>query len=252
MGGQMTVTPAGVPDDRLARPSGGSALADGRPTAGEVAVIDWLLSTTRSFRRTLDLTRPVPPSVIETCLRLALQAPTSHNSQGWHWMVVTDPDKRAIIADAYRRSYEGLTRNGERRPRVRRWHGASRDVQRDAASAAWLVNHLAEVPVHVIPCLLRRPPPTDASIERSAAYWASIYPAVWSFQLALRSRGLGSVLTVVHLALESEVAAALGIPDAVTQTCLLPVAYTTMWTFAPAKRVPLEQRISWNSWQGKQ
>jgi nitroreductase len=227
------------------------ALAEGHPTPGELAVIDWLLSTTRSFRRTLDLDRPVPPSVIETCLRLALHAPTSHNSQNWHWVVVTDPAKRAIIADVYRRSVKELVAtDGRPRPRMRRWQGADRAIQREAASVAWLADHLAEVPVHVIPCLLRRPPAGRTGIGQAAAYWASIYPAVWSFQLALRSRGLGSVLTCVHLALESEVAAALSLPAGVTQTCLLPVAYTTTRKFAPAKRIPLEQRISWNSWLG--
>lgn len=226
-------------------------LDDGQPTSSELAVVDWLLSTTRSVRRRLDLTRPVPEAVIETCLRLALQAPSSHNSQNWHWLVVTDPHKRRMIADVYQRSYQNLGHSGGRSPRMRRWQAADQASQRDAESVAWLGVHLAEVPVHVIPCLVGRPPTEKEGLDHMAAYWASIYPAVWSFQLALRSRGLGSVLTCIHLGEDMKVAAALGLPHGVVQTCLLPVAYTLGSRFRPAKRLPLERRISWNSWLGK-
>jgi nitroreductase len=245
MDGETTLIPADSADW-----SGSGPLAAGRPTASELAVIGWLLSTTRSVRRRLDLTRPVPPDVIEACLRQALQAPSSHNLQNWHWVVVTDPGTRTLIAEAYVRSYEDINPGGAPWPRARRWRAAGRPERRHAASVAWLSAHMADVPVHVIPCLVGRPPSEKAGLDHVAAYWASIYPAVWSFQLALRSRGLGSVLTCFHLRREAEVAAVLGLPDGVTQTCLLPVAYTTETLFRPAKRVPLEQRISWNSWMG--
>jgi nitroreductase len=224
--------------------------ATGRPTPSELAAIDSLLSTTRSVRRRFDLSRPVPPGVVETCLRLALQAPTSHNLQNWHWVVVTDAQQRARIADAYRRGCEDLNVGFLPRSRARRWHAAGRPRQRDAESVAWLGRHLAEVPVLVLPCLMGRPPGAASGLDHVAAYWASIFPAVWSFQLALRSRGLGSVLTCFHLRREAEVAEILGLPPAATQTCLLPVAYTTQTLFQPASRYPLEHRISWNHWMG--
>jgi nitroreductase len=224
--------------------------ATGRPLPSELAVIDSLLSTTRSVRRRFDLTRPVPPSVIETCLKLALQAPTSHNLQNWHWVVVTDAQTRARIAEAYLRSYQDLNPGRASRSRTRRWHAAGPPQRGHAESVAWLGEHLAEVPVHVIPCLMGRPPDAVAGLDYVTAYWASIYPAVWSFQLALRSRGLGSVLTCFHLRREAEVAAILGLPPGMTQTCLLPVAYTTRILFSPASRAPLERRISWNHWMG--
>ena len=114
--------------------------------------MDWLLTTTRSNRKTLDLERPVEPEVIEECLRIALQAPTAHNDQRWHFIVVTDPEKRARIADVYARVWEQMTR-GERR-KVRRFKGANQDYDRVQDSANWLPQHLAEVPVHVIPCMV--------------------------------------------------------------------------------------------------
>jgi nitroreductase len=225
--------------------------AAGRPTLAERAAMDSLLTTTRSIRRHFDLTRPVPPAVIETCLTLALQAPNSHDRQNWHWVVVTDPGTRASIASAYVQSYRDLAPYRVPVARPRRWQGAGQPRPRHAESVGWLAEHLAEVPVHVIPCLIGRPPEgADTGLEHVAAYWASIYPAVWSFQLALRSRGLGSVLTCFHLRRAAEVAAILGLPPMVTQTCLVPVAYTTRTGFRPAARIPLDRRISWNHWMG--
>ena len=67
---------------------------------------DELLTTTRSVRKRLDLTRPVPLELVRECLEAALQAPTGGNRQGWHWVVVTDPELRAGIAGYYKRSYD--------------------------------------------------------------------------------------------------------------------------------------------------
>ena len=67
---------------------------------------DELLTTTRSVRKRLDLTRPVPLDLVKECLEIALQAPSGGMRQGWHWIVVTDPQVRAQIGDFYRRSAE--------------------------------------------------------------------------------------------------------------------------------------------------
>jgi nitroreductase len=195
------------------------------------ATVDHLLSTTRAVRKRLDLTRPVPRPVIEECLRLAVQAPTGSNRQGWGWLVVTDEAKRAALADMYRRSFG---------PYMSR---ATGERGRVAQSAVWLAERLEQVPVHVIPCI--RDHTGGAS---GSGLWASIYPAVWSFQLALRSRGLGSVLTTLHLAYEEEAAALLGIPDGVAQAGLLPVAFYTGDDFKPAKRRPVEEVTYWEEW----
>jgi nitroreductase len=121
-------------------------------------------------------------------------------------------------------------------------------TKRVYASALWLVDHLAEVPVHVIPCLARRLP-DGAPAGMQAGFYGSIFPAVWSFQLALRSRGLGSVLTTLHLGREREAAELLGIPAGVTQVGLLPVAYTTTTAFKPAQRPPAESIAHFDHWR---
>lgn len=205
----------------------------------DIDTCDELLTTTRAVRRRLDLTRPVPRGVIEACLELAVQAPTGSNSQTWRWLVVDDADKRQALADLYRRGGEAyLTAAGET---------ATGQTARVFRSALYLMEHLHEVPVHVIPCLEGRPR-DGASVTQLGGYYASIYPAVWSFQLALRARGLGSCLTTLHLGFEQEAAEILGIPEDVVQTALLPVAYTLGTDFKRAARPPVSGITHWNTW----
>jgi nitroreductase len=205
----------------------------------DIASVDELLSTTRSVRKRLDLTRPVDRDVILECLQLAMQAPTASNAQDWRWLVITDADKRAAIAEIYRSigaEYLAHIAATEPDPQTRR-------VYRSAFS---FTETLGQVPVHVIPCLQRRFDGNDLLTASSA--WASIIPAGWSFLLALRSRGLGSVWTTMHLAKEQEVAELLGIPDTVTQAALFPVAYTIGTDFRPAARPPAETITYWDTW----
>ena len=75
---------------------------------------DELLTTTRSVRRRLDLERPVPVDVVREALEVALQAPTGSNAQTWHWIVVTDPEKRQAIASLYARSFARYRASGGR------------------------------------------------------------------------------------------------------------------------------------------
>jgi nitroreductase len=206
----------------------------------DLATVDELLTTTRAVRKRLDLTRPVGREVILECIRLAMQAPTASNAQDWRWIVVTDADKRAAIADIYRSigaEYLASAADSASDPQTRRVY----------QSAMSLTDTLAQVPVHVIPCLEQRIDGAELGI--AAAAWASIIPAGWSFLLALRSRGLGSVWTTMHLFKEKEVAELLGIPATVTQAALFPVAYTIGTDFRPAERPPAESITFWNTWQ---
>lgn len=205
----------------------------------DTAVTDHLLTTTRAVRRHLDLERPVDPSVVLDCLRIAVQAPTASNSQTWRWMVVTDPDCRATLARLYRDGGEGYLRaaaSAEKDPQTKRVY----------ESAVYLAGILERVPVHVIPCVEGRA--DNAPNMMAAAMYASIVPAAWSFMLALRSRGLGSVFTTLHLFKEQEAAELLGIPADVTQVGLIPVAYTTRSDFTPARRGPVEDITYWDTW----
>ncbi len=206
--------------------------------------IDELLSTTRCVRKRLDLARPVEREVVEECLRLAQQAPTAGYAEDWHFVVVTDADRRAQLAELWRaggRRYLGSDDPAaliEAMPLERR---------RLVESVVHLYEHLHEVPVHVIPCIEGR---TDGkSLLSQAGRWTTIAPATWSFMLAARSRGLGTCMTSFHLFHEREAAEVLGIPyDDVMQTALLPVAYTLGTDFKPARRKPLDTMVHWDAW----
>jgi nitroreductase len=209
------------------------------PPPFDTAATDHLLTTTRAVRKRLDLDRPVEPEVILECLRLAVQAPTGGNGQGWRWVVVTDAAKRAELGRMYAEGGADYLRSKagkEQDPQTRRVY----------ESAVYLTEILDRVPVHVIPCIEGRA--DNAPNILSASQYGSIIPAAWSFMLALRSRGLGSVWTTLHLFKEKEAAALLGIPDTVTQVALLPVAYTTGGDFKPAHRPPVEGITYWDDW----
>lgn len=205
---------------------------------------DELLTTTRSVRKRLDLTRPVPPELVRECLQIALQAPTGGNSQGWHWLVITDPELRAQIGEYYGRSFDAYRQSSSYAGRI--GGGDRQAVQaRVATSAEWLAEHMGEVPVHVIGCITAA---AELPADNQAGLWGSLLPAAWSFQLAARARGLGSAWTTLHLSFEREIAELLGIPPDVRQGVLLPTAYYTGETFRPAPREPLDQVVHLDRW----
>jgi len=205
----------------------------------DLAETDRLLSTTRAVRKRLDLERPVEREVILDCLRLAVQAPTASNSQIWHWMVVTDPDKKKLIAASYRKMGLGYLKQAAETEK-------DDQTQRVYESAFLLAEILEQVPAMLIPCVTGKLEGLPNSI--AAGVYGSIMQATWSFQLALRSRGLGSVFTTLHLFDADTVAAALKIPDGFTQVALLPVAYTIGDDFKPASRPSVENITYWDTW----
>lgn len=206
---------------------------------------DRLLTTTRAVRKRLDLDRPVPREVVLECLRIATHAPSGANMQPWRWLVVEDPDVRKRLAEVYRAGYEPYL--ALQRAAVEARGNQPADL-RGLASSDHLAEHLHEVPVLVVPCYLGRLSSSPSTAE-AAGVFGSVVPAVWSFMLALRSRGLGTAYTTLHLEREQEAAEALGIPDTVTQLCLLPVAYTTGTDFKPAPRRPVEEVTYFNGWR---
>lgn len=193
--------------------------------------VDTLLSTTRAVRKRLDFDREVPDDVLLECLQLAVQAPTGSNRQGWRWLVVRDQAKKERLAEIYNRV------GGSYLSEAAKTAEPGSQTGRVMTSAVFLAENLARVPVMVIPLIIGRAEEANSA----AGLFGSIIPAMWSFQLALRSRGLGSCYTTLHLAHEGEAAELLGIPPHMTQAGLLPVAYTKGTDFKPAERSPVEE-----------
>ncbi len=231
---------------------------------------DEVLATTRSVRSGLDLAHPVARELIEECVTLALQAPSGSNIQNAHFVVVTDPDARQALAEVYRRGFQAYAESPlfygklpyddyRQRPgeieRFQQW------AQMAGQQVDWLVEHMHQVPVLVVPCVaigegvarvmadagLTRDVPLPPVIQ--AANWGNILPAATQFRLAARARGLGSCWTVVHLFYEKDAAEVLGIPyETVMQAALIPVAHTSAGEFHVAQRPPLSDVLHWDAW----
>lgn len=207
---------------------------------------DEVLTTTRSVRKRLDLGRPVPRQVLLECLNIALQAPTGSFSQGWQWVFVEDAAKKRAIADLYGTHYDAYAQQS----RLAQYPDDDLRGQRRAAirsSSTYLREHFHEVPVLMIPCIQGRL--DGVSAFQAASAWGSILPAVWSFMLALRERGLGSAWTTLHLPSEREVAEIIGIPyEQYTQAGLFPIAYTVGTEFKAAPRLALDGLVHFDTW----
>lgn len=210
---------------------------------------DEVLTTTRAVRKRLDFDRPVEMSVLRECLDIALQAPSGSNSQGWHFVIVTDPAKKAAIAELYLKAFDDYEA-GPAQPTKQHLDDPSMapTQQRVLSSARYLADNLAKVPAMLIPCCAGRPDTPGLPQGVIASIYGSILPAVWSFMLAARERGIGTCWTTLHLGYEKEVAGLLGIPEEFTQVALIPIAYTQGTDFKVAPRMDLDKVLHTNSW----
>jgi nitroreductase len=212
------------------------------PTTGfDLDQTDRLLTTTKQVRKRLDLTRPVPYEELLECIDLANHAPMGGNLERNRWMIIDDADTKAKIAEYFAAVGRPYLASNSQAP-------ADDRTGKVIDSATFLVDHLHEVPALVLAMRLDRVP-DGASTGAYAGYWGSVLPGVWSFQLAARSRGIGSAWTTFHLEYEAEVAELLGIPPSVTQVCLLAVGYYTGDTFTPAPRRPASEVTYLNRWK---
>jgi nitroreductase len=222
-----------------------------------IADIDEVLTTTRSVRRKLDFERRVEREVIEECLTLAQQATMGSNQEDWRFVAVTEPERKARIASLYREVWDETVEIPlrERRPdTVARLDPGERGTpaeqarqQRILASVKYLVDNLERVPVLVFVCSAKPVPKTPLG-DRTSGYYGSIMPIAWSFQLALRSRGLGSVMATAIVLKAAELSDLLELPEGTNPITMLPVAYTKTLEFKRAPRLPVDRILHWERW----
>ena len=198
---------------------------------------DRLLTTTRAVRKRLDLEREVSDDVIFTCIDLAEQAPTGGNDASRRWLVIRDQDLKNQLGELYA---EVGTLFVNARGRL---DGTGHPKEQVVSSSAYLVENFAKVPVLVM-CAIwgihdnsGRPGLFDSAI-----------PSAWSFNLALRSRGLGTAYATMLNDKTDEVSELLGIPKGVTTLVCFPVAHTIGHDFSPAPRRPAAQITYFDQW----
>lgn len=198
---------------------------------------DRLLTTTRAVRKRLDLEREVSDDVIFTCIDLAEQAPTGGNDASRRWLVIRDQDLKNQLGELYA---EVGTLFVNARGRL---DGTGHPKEQVVSSSAYLVENFAKVPVLVM-CAIwgihdnsGRPGLFDSAI-----------PSAWSFNLALRSRGLGTAYATMLNNKTDEVSELLGIPKGVTTLVCFPVAHTIGHDFSPAPRRPAAQITYFDQW----
>jgi nitroreductase len=206
-----------------------------------------LLTTTRTVRKRLDLTRPVPLELVKKALEIALQAPSGSNRQQWQWLVVTDSEQRAAIGELYRRATTSYLESENAAGKLFADDPERAKVQtRVGSSVEYLADKMGDVPVLVIPCL--QTASADLPSGNQAGMWASLLPAAWSYMLAARAFTLGTAWTTLHLEYEKEAAEILDLPPNVHQAALIPTAFYTGDTFKPAVRQPLEDVLHLDRW----
>jgi nitroreductase len=205
--------------------------------------VDEVLTTTRAVRKRLDVTRPVSRELLEECLEIALQAPNGSNRNTWRWIIVDDRDMVARLADEYKAAM-GILNSGEMPTPNPLGNNIPRE-DKILESAFALVEKLPHMPAILIPLMPGRP--DGKSVVDQASMWGSIIQAVWSFMLALRERGLGSIWATVTSRREKQIAELLGIPyEEYTQVGFFPVAYTEGTDFRKAWRKPVSEVLSYN------
>lgn len=192
--------------------------------------IDHILSTARSVRRKLDFDRPVSNEDLLACIDVAVQAPTGLAGENWRFLVVTDPTKKKLIADIY---CEVLIQLSE-----------SRGVTLKPTHNA-LMQRLHEIPCMVFVFAIGEP---GDDVSGQIGFFGSILPAAWSLMLAMRARGIGTTWTSLLASRAEDIARILNVPEGVTQTVMLPAAYTLGAKLKVADRLPAVDVTFFDSW----
>lgn len=212
--------------------------SDNRNDAGfDLDQVDRLLTTTRSVRKRLDFDRDVPDRVIFDCIDLAEQAPSGGNDASRRWIVIKDEATKRKLGEIYARNGEFMINVADR------LEGSGHGKEKVFSSSAYLVENFAKAPALVIAAIWG----IHDNSGRPGLF-DSVIQSAWSFNLALRSRGLGSTWTTLLNASVDELAGILGIPDGITTIVTFPVAYTKGTEFKPAARRQAEQITYFDRW----
>jgi nitroreductase len=169
------------------------------------------MRTTRAIRRLLP--DPVPPELIRKVCEAGTFAPSGGNRQPWKFIAVTEPERRAWVAERYRASFREYIRPGREAAESPDYPESKRRMQR---AAIYLAEHLHEVPVHLF---------VAGWTRRGAPQLQALMPAVQNVLLACRAVGLGASLTTAHRSFQAELDAWLGLPEGCPTCALIPIGW---------------------------
>jgi nitroreductase len=203
----------------------------------------------------------VPDALIEKIIDAAIRASSGGNTQHWTFIVVRDAAKRRELGALYRKASDYAEKIYSNRPVPD--HLTVEQNRQFVANSGYLWDHMADAPVILVPCLLKRDPPpvetlppdvqgryAEHMLNMARISGASIYPAVQNIILACRALGLGTVITTNHMLYEDEVKAALDIPDNVSTFAMMPIGYPTK-KFGPLTRKPVADVTYVDGWGKK-
>jgi len=197
-----------------------------------------VVTTQRAIRRLK--TDPIPDAALRQIMDAAICAPSGGNRQGWSFIVVRDPAKRARLGELYREAWSELMKV----PYYRDAASAPPDspAGRMLASARHLGQHLGEAPVLILACIA-----LDPGAQPTLTTGASIYPAVQNIMLAARALGIGSCITTIHRFRDAQMKELLGIPSDVETAALIPLGYP-LGNFGRPPRRPLREVAFADRW----
>jgi len=197
-----------------------------------------VVTTQRAMRRLKQ--DPIPEAALRQIMDAAICAPSGGNRQGWRFVVVRDPAKRARLGELYREGFSELAK-------LPYYAGAMKEppgspTRKMVDSAAHLAEHMGEAPVIIVPCIALEP-----GVKPTIITGSSIYPAVQNIMLAARALGIGSCLTTVHRYREAQVKELLGVPADVETVALIPLGYP-LGKFGRPPRRPLAEVAFADGW----
>jgi nitroreductase len=208
----------------------------------EMGLFDVMFST-RSMRRLKP--DPVPDEIIYKILDAGIRAASGGNTQHWRFVVVKDPQVKRQVQQVYQTGWNEVQAMYSKRPAPE--HMEEGKFRRLLDAAAYLAEHLAEVPVLLFACLKERPLPPQLAAKLARLSGSSIYPAVQNMLLACRALGLGATLTTVCSLYEDEIRAVLHLPNDISTYALLPIGYPR-GKFGPVQRLTVEEVACVDHW----
>lgn len=194
------------------------------------------MQTQRAVRRLH--TEPVDLDLILKLLELSLKAPTSSNTQDWHYIVVTGREQKRRLARLYRLLYRTFA------PLERRRAAGDEQALRQMAPGAWQAEHFEEIPIFVIPCYRRtwQHRPTGWPQISVSSFYGSVYPAVQNLLLGCRAVGLGASLQTLPIWITPIARRILGLPRRMIPVCIIPIGWAK-GRYGPTTRRAIDEVV---------